>query len=98
MATKLGVLEKEWSDYRLLVMPKEVSDVQARETRNAFYAGAGCLFFAIMNVLDEGEEPTDKDLAVMDSIHKEIEGFLEQRKYDATITSFANRSRRRAMD
>lgn len=95
---KLGVLEKEWIDYRMLIMPAEVPDIQAVETRNAFYSGAGCLFYAIMNILDEDREPTEHDLAVMDGIHKEIEGFVDEKKAEDALMNFVSRSKKRAMN
>ena len=62
-----------WESYRNLVVPKSAGDTQIAETKQAFYAGASVLFHAIMNVLDPGEEPTEKDLDVLSNIQKEID-------------------------
>lgn len=48
---------------------------QRQQLRDAFFAGAQHLFASIMTILDPGEEPTEADLARMESIHRELETF-----------------------
>ena len=72
----MKIIEKEWNDYLLNVMAKDASGVQVEETQKAFYAGAGCLFYALLGFLDEGTEATDADLAKMDALHREIDEFI----------------------
>jgi hypothetical protein len=43
----------------------------------AFKGGAAVLFYAILAMMDEGDEPTDADLGKMDLLHKEVEAFTQ---------------------
>ena len=72
----MKLIEKVWNDYLLNVMPKDANVVQVEETRKAFYAGAACLFYAILGLLDPGTDATDADLEKMDALHKELDEFL----------------------
>lgn len=74
----MKVLENEWNLYRTLVMPKTVSEIQHSESKQAFYAGAGCLFHAIMRILDPGTEPTDADLQKMSDLNDELDEWLSR--------------------
>ena len=67
------LIEAGFAVYASCVIPKDAPPVQLSETRLAFMAGAEHVFSSIMNMLDEGAEPTDADLRRMDLIHKEIE-------------------------
>lgn len=49
----------------------------------AFWAGATTLFYALIDCLDPGEEPTEADLAKMDAIDAEIRKFAET--FDAEV-------------
>lgn len=64
-----------WRGYQELVMHPQAPQLQRDECRLAFWAGAATLFYAIMQGLDEGTEPTDADMARMDAIHSEIDRF-----------------------
>jgi hypothetical protein len=76
------LVEEAWIDYRTKVLDQAgiLGAVQLQETRRAFYAGANGLFAAILNILEPGEEATDKDLAVMDDIQAEFVAFSERIK------------------
>lgn len=76
--TRTKFIEKEWTTYRLFVMPSDASAVQVDETRKAFYAGAGSLFHTILNFLEEGQEATKDDLEKMSSIQKELQAFVAE--------------------
>lgn len=67
-------IEKGWNSYRAL-LPKDAGEVQIKETRQAFYAGAAILFESLMLVLDPGTEPTEADMQRMDDINKELREF-----------------------
>ena len=78
--TRLLILEG-WNSYRRSVLePAGAGPVQVKECRYAFYAGSMMLFQAIMNILEPGSEPTDKDLAQMQAIDDEIHAYGEQMK------------------
>jgi hypothetical protein len=64
-----------WDSYHRLVVPRNASDIQVTETKQAFYAGAAILFQALMLTLDPGVEPTDTDMQRMADIQAEIDAF-----------------------
>lgn len=54
---------------------QRASQAQIDVMRIAWMGGADHLFSSIMDILDPGEEPTDKDLKRMDLIEKELAEF-----------------------
>ncbi len=48
--------------------------------RDAFYAGALCLFNWFTTQMDPGEEPTDDDMARVEAMHDEIHEYMAQRR------------------
>jgi hypothetical protein len=62
----------------MMLTPIHASDVQIKETKQAYYAGASLLWYALMQTLDTGTEATDADLARMESIQEEVDAFGEQ--------------------
>lgn len=66
------IIEKEWFDFAAKVLPGNASEVQRKETRRAFYAGAITLFAAIQDRLSPEADPTPADIGVMESIHQEF--------------------------
>jgi hypothetical protein len=71
------MIAKAWDAFAARVMPPNVSDIQRREMKRAFYAGAAVLLEIQLQVLEPGTEPTQKDLAVMDRIAAELKAFFE---------------------
>jgi len=72
---------EEWNAFATGVLPKNVSDVQRREMRRAFYAGAHSILYAIMRVLSPGsDDVTATDLEIMQSIEAEATAFAEDIK------------------
>ena len=71
------IIEGGWVGFCLAVTPKgqTMPQIQHDEMRKAFFAGAQHLFASILNILDPGSEPTDRDLRRMDLIHSELEEF-----------------------
>lgn len=68
-------LERNWEEYARRVMPPGVSDVQLRETRRGFFAGASSLLDTMMQWLERTESPdevTEFDLRLMEWLHDEI--------------------------
>ena len=69
-------IEKLWRSYLLDVVPKNAAEIQIRETRRAFYAGAAALFNSIMGGLDGGTpSETRADMVMMDAIYRELKDF-----------------------
>lgn len=81
-------VEKGWQGYAKL-LPPDASDIQIRETRQAFYAGAAILFEAMMRMLDTGEEPTEQDMQRMTDIQRELSEFGQNldKRYFPTLRS-----------
>jgi len=70
------LVEAGWSGYRYLVMSQTAPQIQVDECRMAFFAGAQHLLGSIMQFLDPGTEPTEKDLERMNQIDSELRAFL----------------------
>lgn len=71
------MIEKAWESFAANVIPPNASDIQRREMKRSFYAGAAVLLELQMSILDPGTEPTEKDLAVMDRIADELKAYFE---------------------
>lgn len=71
----LTIIQDLWESYRQQVVPHDAPLVQVQETKRAFFAGVNGLFGAIIGILDEGSEATERDLLVMAAIHRELEAF-----------------------
>lgn len=71
------IIKAGWVSYKHLVIPATASATQIEETRRGFYAGAQHLFGSIMQVLEEGAEPTENDLKRLDHIHAELDEFAQ---------------------
>jgi hypothetical protein len=72
---KVKIIESNWEAYRRLVVPKDAGSPQIDEAKKAFYAGAATLMEAVLTLLSPGDEPTDSDLVMMDSIQRELDDF-----------------------
>jgi hypothetical protein len=68
-------LAGEWLDYDMKVIPREAPEIQRRETRRAYYAGATTLLALILQSLEPGAEPTEGELRKMDQLKEEIDKF-----------------------
>lgn len=73
---KLKLIEDSWNDYFSKVVPEDASEIQVRETRKAFYAGAVCLYTTIMTSLGPNAEVSESDLNIVGSIQDELRQFL----------------------
>lgn len=72
-------IETLWQSYREKVVPPDASEVQVRETRLAFFAGAGSLLHFLSGTLDDTGDPNDVtpgDMSVMEDIGAEIDEFV----------------------
>lgn len=77
LADEGKLIEAGWHAYRTLLVPASAGVVQVEETRLAFFAGAQHLFGSINSIMEDGEEPTDKDLKRMDQINEELAAFAD---------------------
>jgi len=71
-------IESGWISYRNMVLPKGAPDIQIRECRQAFYAGAAILMEGIMRSLDPGDEPSEADMERMAAIQAELDAFGQE--------------------
>lgn len=78
---KPPIIANAWKNYvRLSLDPVGAPAVQRRECKIAFYLGALALFDGIMHNMTPSDEPEEPDLALLDSIQKELEEFTENMK------------------
>ena len=73
-ADETNLIEALWQLFAASVAVP-TGGVQWIESRRCFFMGAAVLFEAIQRVLDPGTEPTDRDLARMGRIVRELERF-----------------------
>ncbi len=76
----MKLLQKEWRDYELRVLPLGAPEVQRIETRRAFYAGAQALLSGLLSRFTDDREPTAEDMEVMDGVQAELRQFCEDVK------------------
>lgn len=67
-------LSEEWKEFTR-VIPDGAPEMQVVEMRRAFYSGAASLFGLIAGGLDADHEPTDLDVAYLESINEELATF-----------------------
>lgn len=72
----MKVVETAWLAYRAQVIPPDAPPIQIRETKKAFYAGAGTLLDSLTVILGPGHEPTESDLLIMDGIAEELRQYV----------------------
>ena len=82
LADKGKLIEAGFASFVLIVYGKveEIPRSQLVQLRCAYMAGAQHLFSAIMDVLDPGEEPTERDMMRMNLISKELTAFYDEMK------------------
>lgn len=73
------LIEAGWCLLRHLTL-QGAPEMQVREMRKAYFAGAQHLFASITNFLDMSEEPTPDDIRRMEMIHVELEAFVDSLK------------------
>lgn len=73
LADKGKLIEAGWYSLRALAIPLNAPATQLEEMHMAYMAGAQHLFASMMTIMEPGDEPTEKDLARMDLINKELE-------------------------
>ena len=77
LADQGKIIEAGWFGLKLTLNP-EVSDVQIKEMRMAFFAGAQHLFASLMTIMEPGAEPTEKDMDRMNEIDVELKAFVAE--------------------
>lgn len=73
---KRKLIYEGWNQYAEHVLPSNCSDVQRRETRQAFYAGAAHLWESFIANLDTASsDETPADLSLAEGVQDEIDRF-----------------------
>ena len=71
------LIEAGWAALRIIAVPEDAGEVQIREMRNAFFAGAQHVLGSIMGMMDDDREPTAADLRRIELIDRELRRFIE---------------------
>lgn len=78
-ADKGKVIEGGWRGLCAIWNLTGAPEVQKMEMRRAFYAGAQHTFGSIMGLMGPNqEEPSDREMKVLDDIHKELDAFAAE--------------------
>lgn len=76
MSARFGAtLAAQWASYEVILLA-EAGEVQRRETRRAFYAGAQALLVVMTSGLSDHAETTESDEALMASVDAELKQFV----------------------
>jgi hypothetical protein len=74
------LIEAGWVGLMFACDLQSASDIQKREMRKAFFAGAQHLFGSLMSFLEEGREETENDMRRMSQVHEELQSFIKEFK------------------
>lgn len=74
------LIKAGWVVFEGMVLPQSASQAQRDDMEIAFFAGAQHLFGTMISIMEEGEEPTEKDMNRMDQINAELNRFAELMK------------------
>jgi hypothetical protein len=73
-------VQEQWNTFAQAVLPKDCSDLQRKEMRRAFYAGAHMLFCMLVGGVSEGAEAEPQDIQMLSDLNAECEAFAESIK------------------
>jgi hypothetical protein len=68
-------LRDEWAEFAKKILPAGAPEVQRTEMRRAWYTGAAAMFGLMTGGLDADHEPTDLDVAYVESLNQELVAF-----------------------
>ncbi len=78
LADTNNIIGGGWNAFVIVCKLQDAPPIQLSEMRKAFFAGAQHLFGSMMNVLEAGQEPTQKDMDRITGIHEELEEFTKE--------------------
>jgi hypothetical protein len=70
------IIKGGWRLFELAAGAEQMIPSHRHEMRKTFYFGAQHLYASIMNFLDPGQEPTQRDLKRMELIERELALFM----------------------
>lgn len=79
MADRQQRIMEEWNVFREVVIPKDASEIQLREMRRSFFAGASMCFTLLVNNTNN----EDLGLELMNDLDAEFRSFAERTKTGA---------------
>ena len=79
MPDKRKRIMEEWNVFREVVIPKDASEIQLREMRRSFFAGASMCFTLLVNNTDN----EDLGLELMNDLEAEFRSFADRTKTGA---------------
>lgn len=74
---KRQLMLEQWNEFSRRVLPVNASEVQRREMKRAFYAGAQAILFRVIVGFTPESDPTEEDLRMIDGIDRELQDFTE---------------------
>lgn len=77
---RIGLVEKGWRLYAEHALPANAPAIQKRETKRAFYAGAGLIFENLTNAVGPEDVSEDAGVEIMVAVDAEVRAFLEDVK------------------
>lgn len=63
--SKRLLMAEQWNEFSRNILPKNCSEIQRKEMKRAFYAGAQSILFRIIAAFATETEPTDADIQIM---------------------------------
>jgi hypothetical protein len=72
---KLFTVAEMWEDYQLKVVPAEAPEIQVRECRRAFYAGAASMYIDCTFGIGDPSVPEKVGEAHLEKIWEELQAF-----------------------
>lgn len=79
------LIEAGWQALRISAIPHSASEVQIKEMRQAFFAGAQHLYASILSFLEPGTEETPNDMRRMELLDKELRQFVQELRNASTM-------------
>lgn len=71
------LLSREWDSFAAACELQDAPDIQRREMKRAFMAGARSYSGFIMRHASDGDDVTETDLAMMEALEIEMAAFLQ---------------------
>ena len=79
------LIEAGWQALRISAIPHNTSEVQIKEMRKAFFAGAQHLYASILSFLEPGTDETPNDMRRMELLDKELRQFVQELRDASTM-------------
>jgi len=78
MPIKRQLMAEQWNEFSRQIIHKDAPEIQKREMRRAFYAGAQSILFRVIESFAPESEPTDEDLKIIEDLHQELQDFAKR--------------------